>query len=85
MRISPETCKDFGGYVLILVVMEYTQWVNKKKYEWVENKVLILVVMEYTQWDAIFPVINPTSLNPCCNGIYSMRKNNYTDVRSIVS
>ena len=36
--------------VLILVVMEYTQWDH-----WVAqtltDEVLILVVMEYTQWD----------------------------------
>ena len=36
-------------------------------------KVLILVVMEYTQWaeTAKRNPIHP-SLNPCCNGIYSM-------------
>ena len=39
-------------------------------------KVLILVVLEYTQWVirlfAAMPMI--AGLNPCCNGIYSMRK-----------
>ena len=35
--------------------------------------VLILVVMEYTQWVAAIPAISVgISLNPCCNGIYSM-------------
>ena len=59
--------------VLILVVMEYTQWVEKKEVIEQLLKVLILVVMEYTQWawsendNAV-----ATSLNPCCNGIYSM-------------
>ena len=38
--------------VLILVVMEYTQWdINKKNYDKKNNGVLILVVMEYTQWE----------------------------------
>ena len=35
--------------VLILVVMEYTQWDGKETSYW-EVGVLILVVMEYTQW-----------------------------------
>ena len=36
--------------VLILVVMEYTQWVEGIDWKkWIAN-VLILVVMEYTQW-----------------------------------
>ena len=38
--------------VLILVVMEYTQWVQGE-IETLEKGVLILVVMEYTQWDFV--------------------------------
>ena len=36
--------------------------------------VLILVVMEYTQWvmTKLKKVNESVSLNPCCNGIYSM-------------
>ena len=56
--------------------MEYTQWdflfLDMKD----NNLVLILVVMEYTQWDADDIVIRTfvrACLNPCCNGIYSMR------------
>ena len=40
-----------AGNVLILVVMEYTQWGIIKFDEWCDLPVLILVVMEYTQWD----------------------------------
>ena len=63
--------------VLILVVMEYTQW----DYCWkmVVNllKVLILVVMEYTQWGyRVSQSMVWECLNPCCNGIYSMRQIN---------
>ena len=36
--------------VLILVVMEYTQWETLQNVVWRRGKVLILVVMEYTQW-----------------------------------
>ena len=38
--------------------------------------VLILVVMEYTQWDwkVLAPEYPISRLNPCCNGIYSMRE-----------
>ena len=41
------------------------------------DEVLILVVMEYTQWDQIYTVRGYliSSLNPCCNGIYSMSTN----------
>ena len=61
--------------VLILVVMEYTQWVAATSLLTAGNSVLILVVMEYTQWEAETAKRNPIhrSLNPCCNGIYSMR------------
>ena len=61
------------SFVLILVVMEYTQWGIKKSQRFSKKEVLILVVMEYTQWVAegernlVF-----ICLNPCCNGIYSM-------------
>ena len=37
--------------VLILVVMEYTQWVGHNIPIVPKVKVLILVVMEYTQWE----------------------------------
>ena len=37
--------------VLILVVMEYTQWAERSAHEQMEANVLILVVMEYTQWE----------------------------------
>ena len=45
--LFPEYEKD---PVLILVVMEYTQWDGKFN-ECKRLCVLILVVMEYTQWD----------------------------------
>ena len=36
--------------------------------------VLILVVMEYTQWAiSVGITVAIIGLNPCCNGIYSMR------------
>ena len=37
--------------VLILVVMEYTQWVIENMIKAGAKSVLILVVMEYTQWE----------------------------------
>ena len=37
--------------VLILVVMEYTQWDVDGKCKIKGEDVLILVVMEYTQWE----------------------------------
>ena len=41
----------YAKYVLILVVMEYTQWdVLETVGKGVAGDVLILVVMEYTQW-----------------------------------
>ena len=54
--------------------MEYTQW----EYDSVKlldgHKVLILVVMEYTQWESSLGTKKASiCLNPCCNGIYSMR------------
>ena len=59
--------------VLILVVMEYTQWEQNKKILKEYSKVLILVVMEYTQWVFVDSKGKlRASLNPCCNGIYSM-------------
>ena len=46
-----ELCYATQRVVLILVVMEYTQWVRFfPKYE-LKIWVLILVVMEYTQWE----------------------------------
>ena len=39
------------------------------------GEVLILVVMEYTQWvGGNFHSEYERRLNPCCNGIYSMRQ-----------
>ena len=61
-------------HVLILVVMEYTQWERQLCSMHLSKFVLILVVMEYTQWvptDETEPT-STLSLNPCCNGIYSM-------------
>ena len=60
-------------WVLILVVMEYTQWAYVSCWS-CSSCVLILVVMEYTQWGIIAYIyqIIQKSLNPCCNGIYSM-------------
>ena len=62
-------------WVLILVVMEYTQWEVAHDTNQCIQLVLILVVMEYTQWvsNAKYIVQVWNSLNPCCNGIYSMR------------
>ena len=71
MSAMPPANRPVG--VLILVVMEYTQWeetVDKKN---IVLKVLILVVMEYTQWEDKSSVDKVGNrLNPCCNGIYSM-------------
>ena len=58
--------------VLILVVMEYGlrhAWRNAK----LKNRVLILVVMEYGLRLSKIKLkrITMTSLNPCCNGIWS--------------
>ena len=65
--------KNIYWNVLILVVMEYTQWVALVKASTLFNNVLILVVMEYTQWAQKVMLRNSSpSLNPCCNGIYSM-------------
>ena len=56
--------------------MEYTQWVVAQFRDNEDASVLILVVMEYTQWGVnILPKDNYVSLNPCCNGIYSMSFN----------
>ena len=55
--------------------MEYTQWVVFAHVERGEVRiVLILVVMEYTQWEYFGITVTESieSLNPCCNGIYSM-------------
>ena len=53
--------------------MEYTQWDNYNFCDFQCRKVLILVVMEYTQWVAnSVHFYSLMSLNPCCNGIYSM-------------
>ena len=57
--------------VLILVVMEYTQWAYYED-PGSNDYVLILVVMEYTQWGHYCLLWRCRCLNPCCNGIYSM-------------
>ena len=64
--------------VLILVLMEYTQWVNKNHHNHFKTRVLILVLMEYTQWECLQRLQwgLSVSLNPCSNGIYSMRVGN---------
>ena len=42
--------------------------------------------MEYTQWAAgVVGTATCQSLNPCCNGIYSMRKTYYMDSNIIKS
>ena len=43
--------------VLILVVMEYTQWGFYMYWKTTFCWVLILVVMEYTQWDTILYIL----------------------------
>ena len=64
--------------------MEYTQWVKKSVDEWAIKNVLILVVMEYTQWGGTISWSwKMQGLNPCCNGIYSMRFWN-KDIRKIL-
>ena len=73
MREFGDAEKYYQRLVLILVVMEYTQWVNCKKLQILLAYVLILVVMEYTQWVKYRNTQNSFQcLNPCCNGIYSM-------------
>ena len=53
--------------------MEYTQWADPETFLSFSEIVLILVVMEYTQWVFGKVYVSPVrSLNPCCNGIYSM-------------
>ena len=39
--------------------------------------------MEYTQWECTTDIVRyqKQSLNPCCNGIYSMRVNNYDNIK----
>ena len=51
MRFSAHVYPTGSMTVLILVVMEYTQWEKVLAQEYPINSVLILVVMEYTQWD----------------------------------
>ena len=55
MRLNPLYVTEMMGYpVLILVVMEYTQWEIMEIRNAEIMSVLILVVMEYTQWgDAV--------------------------------
>ena len=56
--------------------MEYTQWVKRLSFLKEDVEVLILVVMEYTQWAQPILMqseVRVSCLNPCCNGIYSMR------------
>ena len=73
MRILFASTQD-KALVLILVVMEYTQWADAlAQFNTDNNVVLILVVMEYTQWACSGRrPHHHLCLNPCCNGIYSM-------------
>ena len=59
--------------------MEYTQWETIVGRASAPLNVLILVVMEYTQWDVNVNIKKSQrfSLNPCCNGIYSMSSKSY--------
>ena len=63
-------------FVLILVVMEYGRWEDViGAFKTWKDEVLILVVMEYGRWDILNEGVNLTncrSLNPCCNGIWSV-------------
>ena len=45
-----EAIRNYCNSVLILVVMEYTQWETSSSFDGKKRAVLILVVMEYTQW-----------------------------------
>ena len=51
MRRSQKGLVKKNLTVLILVVMEYTQWVKDFLLDINNLRVLILVVMEYTQWE----------------------------------
>ena len=75
MSVPWQLCNVLG-FVLILVLMEYAQWGKNQETGEVEYPgVLILVLMEYAQWE--YPVYHgedgSTGLNPCFNGICSMR------------
>ena len=60
--------------VLILVVMEYGLWLFEFNNSFQKYFVLILVVMEYGLWQLIFIPFKTLymSLNPCCDGIWSL-------------
>ena len=51
MSYKEAVAKAKDKLVLILVVMEYTQWVRQANCLKSVQNVLILVVMEYTQWE----------------------------------
>ena len=61
--------------VLILVLMEYALWDEKDVYMGLQHWVLILVLMEYALWAEvrIFREKLKDGLNPCFNGICSLR------------
>ena len=63
------------GSVLILVVMEYTQWERSGKAR--ENKVRLNPCCNgiYSMRSDESSQEEESSLNPCCNGIYSMSGN----------
>ena len=63
--------------VLILVLMEYALWDGEELTGKTDKfRVLILVLMEYALWEGEKGCFKPpkTSLNPCFNGICSLRK-----------
>ena len=65
---------EFFAYVLILVVMEYALWGGVAPWQGWLWGVLILVVMEYALWVTEAQLSRfAESLNPCCNGICSLR------------
>ena len=64
-----------GSFVLILVLVEHTLRVPKKKHDGRKDNVLILVLVEHTlrgQFLAPYGIIT-AGLNPCFSGTYSQR------------
>ena len=64
----------YGMWVLILVVMEYTQWVGfSNSYTATFNCLNPCCNGIYSMRDEAAELLEKrASLNPCCNGIYSM-------------
>ena len=69
-----KTHNSSANTVLILVVMEYGLWQERLLCRRLRrSRVLILVVMEYGLWLMQFMCMTIVmSLNPCCNGIWSL-------------